>query len=242
MAMTLGYQTRFLIIGTKSKVVITNDQYTSGFNYADNLPTVGKGAGKWAGGSIGGAQIAMSESLYLDLGIVTDEREEFSSGGIPLSVPLTGAGSRINWNVGGKIIRVTITGIIPDGIYTSLSSTDNLNGMSNASVFRYKLNKFFAYSSIAGDDETNQSYMPNVVQYRRTYLYEMYTGSDHPTGDSYIASWTVTSYSFSFINGSRNAQYTITMDLSNNTEGILLGSILDKPISGIRPRAYGETK
>jgi len=180
--------------------------------------------------STGGAT-APREEQYLDLGIVLDEREELTMGGIPISLPGTGVDNRLFWAVGGKVLRVTVSGIIPDGYYVSSNATDNTiySGKSCSSVFKYKMCRILAYQNFATGGEGFIGNIANMhaVRYRRSMVYEKTPGSDAEE----IAQWIITSYSFNYIQGTRNLQYTISLDLSNNS-GLP---------SNMRPRSFGET-
>lgn len=205
MGINIGANTKKLYLG--SEIVITNDQYDNGFSQS----------GTWSGGQIiyNGSTIDLTEDYYLDLGIVTEEREELTNGGIAISAPTRGVDDRIFWGIGGKILRLTISGIIPDGLYIDING-GALNGKSNASVFKYKLNKYISYLAF---NLTSQKF-PNVVQYRRTYLIER--NDITSTTTTHLARYMLTGYNTSFINGTRNLAYTITLDLSNNI-GLALG-------------------
>jgi len=209
MAMKFGVSTTIMGIGRD--FVFRNDNIFNGFNNTTGL---------WITGT------APLESEYLDIGFVTDEREELSIGGVAYSFPGEGTNSRIFLAIGGKILRVTITGIIPDGLYGSAESS--YNGKSNSSVFKYKLNKYFAYQKIV-ESISDINLLPHLVQYRRKYIYET---EDVDTDNSEMGYWILTSYSTAFINGTRNISYTITLDQSNN-----FGRDLN---SGINVRSFGD--
>lgn len=200
MAMNLGMKTTKLWFVPNGDFSPNNNLYENGFNHL----------GVWVGGDP-----APTENQFLDLGIIVDEREELTMGGIAFSTPGTGTNARIFWAVGGKVLRVTISGIIPDGFYHSTDSA--YNNKSNASVFKYKLNKNMAYQDI-----TDAFINLHSVRYRRKMLIE---NTDE------VAKWIMTSYSISHIQGTRNLQYTITLDQANNPLSIK---------SGINTRAFGE--
>lgn len=222
MAMNLGMKTTKLYLLSESRDFCpTNDQYSNGFG-----PT-----GTW----VDAADPPM-ESDYLDLGIVIDEREEMASGGgIPISLPFTGADDRLYWAIGGKIMRVTISGIIPDGIYVCSSGDPTelsiYNGKSNSSVFRYKLTKFLAYQNLA-NNFANAARL-HVVRYRRKYMLE---NNDHVTlinlRNWSIPCWVITGWSLGFEPGTRNLRYSFTLDMSNN-----IGANMDSYLS---PRSFGD--
>lgn len=182
----------------------SNDQYSNGFNHL----------GQWVMSN------NPREEQYLDLGIITDEREDLSLGGIPYSTPGTGTQSRIYWAVGGKILRLTLTGIIPDGYYVSSNSLDDAiyHNRSNSSIFRYKLNRIISYQTVL-DSLTNI----HNVRYRRRGILE---------NNGSVSKWVLTSYSFSYIAGTRNIQYTISLDQANNVNAGLR--------DGIFPRNFGD--
>lgn len=211
MAMNLGMKTpKLWFANGNSDFNPTNTKYQDGFD----------STGVWVGGGT-----APTEEQYLDLGIVIDEREELTLGGIPISLPGTGVQSRVFWAVGGKVLRVTISGIIPDGVYIPTSTSDSdIYGSgvstykSNSSIFRYKLNKLLAYQDLLSGVITIHN-----VRYRRMGLLE---------NTNSVPKWVVTNYSYAFISGTRNIQYTMSLDMSNN--------VIDGISSGIRPRAFGE--
>lgn len=213
--MDLGYRTKMMIIGSCNQIRMAEADY-------DELATAGKiTKGYWD--SSGGSVTLLPEDKVIDLGIVTNETEDLSAGGIAISVPTKPATSRYNWSVGGRVLRVTITGIIPDGIYyvaTGDSATNKAKyeGKSNASVFRLKVNEALAYSSLWGG--SNNSRTPNTIQYRRAYLSEKdKTGYSGTTSTSELGSYVITNYNLSLIEGTRHLQYTMTLDFSNDVFG-----------------------
>jgi hypothetical protein len=232
MAMTLGYETTKLFLGNDIK--ITNDQYENGFALD----------GTWVKGTISGGKEGnlLNECDYIDLGIVTNESEQVTIGGIRVPIPFTT--NAVTWNIGQRLIRITITGIIPDGIYVGTGSDyankpykTAVNGKSNASVFRYKMNRWITLNSFSSGN-----WVPNIVQYRRKYLTEIDDISkwnERPadsTSHTKLAKWTVSGYSTSFINGTRNLSYTLNLDYSNNNIG-LTDSYVKR---GINPRSMGD--
>jgi hypothetical protein len=209
MAMKLGVQTTILLIGSND---VTIADYRSGFS-----PTTGD----WIGGGT-----KPTEDQYIDIGFVTDEREELTLGGLAYSTPGTGVQDRIFWAVGGKVLRVTISGIIPDGMYKGTYDDTITEGMSNSSVFRYKVNKFISYQ-----DLTDNVIYIHMIGYERKYLKE--TGITTSTSlANIICRWVMTGYSLSFIGGSRNLSYSITLDQA--------GNINNQLYSGIKPRQFGD--
>lgn len=212
-----GSKTTKLFLKSTATYQLTNHQYYDGF----------ESNGTWTGGNVRTSILttrAPLESDFIDIGIITDEREEVAIGGLPLSLPFTSASARVYWAIGGKTIRVSLSGIIPDGVYVSdLSDGTNYNGKSNVSVFRFKMNQFFAYQAAFGGDV-----VPHQIQYRRKYLTERYngdysvlasTGTTHLEGVSDIPQWIMTSYSFGFVDGSRNMRYSLTLEMANNMIG-----------------------
>lgn len=230
MAMNLGYNTPKLFLG--QNIVITNSQWDSGFDTAGN----------WVGGSISGGYSAsptvLTEMDFIDLGIVTDEREELTMGGIPLSIPGTSVSTRLFWAVGGKVLRVTISGIIPDGVYVNCDSGGTyagfFSGKSNSSVFRFKLNKRLGYQTVLSDS----SFIPNAVQYRRRMLKEMQSNA---SGGTQLAKWILTGYALGFVEGTRNLRYTLTLDLANNVTLSKLDPLSDDS-TGILTRTFGDVR
>jgi hypothetical protein len=237
MGMNLGYKTTQLFLG--DGIRINNNQFSNGF-HAD---------GTWWGGSISGGKegTLLTEADYIDLGIVTDEQEQVSVGGI--SVPIFFTSNVFNWNIGPRLIRLTITGIIPDGAYIGIgadypigSSSPSkpyysaVNGKSNVSVFRFKLERWITLNTFALNNLT-----PSIVQYRRKYLYEITDTASmwnpvvpSPGAHSSLSKWTISGYSTSFINGTRNLAYTLNLDFSNNIGG--------HTVEGINPRSFGDFK
>jgi len=249
MALNLGYKTKQLIIGGTSNMRLTNDTYDNLIN-SSGIPigTVYRGAG--ATGS------TIQEMEFIDLGIITDENEDLTAGGIAVSVPTAGAQNRYDWSIGGRVLRVTISGIIPDGIYVADPSDPYygiLNGKSNASVFRYKINKIFAYTSLFGEDNT---FKPCTVQYRRYYIDEKGRRNSSSLADAWtsdytseIGSYVVTNYHMALIKGTRHVQYTMTLDFANDSAGLLKSGGLDVSVTnpdtntyieGIYPREEGD--
>ena len=210
MAMNLGMKTPKLYFKISEYSGLTNNIYENGI----------KADGTW---DTAVSSTVATEEQYLDLGIVLNEREEVTIGGIAFSLTGTGVNDRVFWAVGGKILRVSISGIIPDGIYVATDGSTRFNGKSNASVFRYKLSKLIAYS-----DLTDGPLNIHLVRYRRKMLIE-------DNINDIIPIWVMTSYSCDYINGTRNLQYTITLDLANNIK--ILGSGLK---DGIIPRNFGD--
>ena len=242
MSMNLGYRTTKIFLNpSKSAIGITNDQYDD--NWA---------SGQWGGGQIIGTDNsakALEETDFIDIGAVTSEREELSASTMSLSLATKGADARANWSVGGRILRVTISGIIADGTYISETDGDNftgdskLNNKSNASVFRYKLNKYFSYQNIAGQG-SSQGILPGTILYRRKYIYEIFNedgeGEDTLiTGWTNLARWVVSGYSIAFINGTRNIRYTFTLELANNVLPPF-NAYLSSDTQGIRPKEFGD--
>ena len=236
MAMNLGYDTKMLVIGRTTELMVGNDEYDTLIG-SDGLPANSKVHPNNA------AARAIYEKEYIDLGIITSENEDLTAGGIAISVPTGGAASRINWSIGGRVLRVTISGIIPDGTYVANSGnpldTDasKLNGMSNVSVFRYKINKWFGYTSLLTPITEDRTISPNTVQYRRYYMKEKDKSSwSGLTDDSELASYVVTNYSFSLIEGTRHGQYSMTLDFSND-----LGTpTVEDSDDGISPTIEGD--
>jgi hypothetical protein len=236
MAMNLGYQTTKLFIG--NNIRITNDQYDNGFD----------AQGLWQGNPIQGGRsgINLTEADYIDLGIVTNESEQVSIGGITVPIPFTS--NKYTWNIGQRLIRLTITGIIPDGLYTGIGLgkyNSPVYGKSNASVFRYKLNKFITLNTFISAGE-GINWVPGIVQYRRKYLIEIDDDASNwePEVSSVVphtklAKWTVSGYTTSFINGTRNLSYTLNLDYSNNNVGLKMDSYVSR---GIMPRELGDFK
>lgn len=247
MAMNLGTRTTKLFVDTTNRELrISNDQWED----------------PWTDGDWGGLKVYAESQIYrelteedfIDIGYVTDEREEVAAGGFAITWIGKGADTRQNISISGKILRVTLSGIIPDGIYRSVDVPDqfyanklpdgttrsfSLNGLSNASVFRYKMNKYFAYTNFFGTSGKNY---PNSVQYRRRLIKEAYDwfGSDPKTNDSDIARYVVTGYSIGFIAGTRNITYTITLDMAGNAGLLAVGhSPLSDLTKGIRPNTFG---
>jgi len=243
MAMNLGYKTTKIFINPSTSAVgITNDQYDDNWT-----------GGQWGGGNvidITGAAASLRERDFIDIGAVTDEREETVTGGMSLSLATKGADARSNWSVGGRILRVTLSGIVADGIYVSVDGTGftgdiNLNDKSNVSVFRYKLNKYSAYQNLAGQGKS-AALLPGTILYRRKYIYEIFNetspGSDTETlitGWTNVARWNMTGYSISFINGTRNIRYSISLELANNVF-TTSSAYLSSDTIGIRPRSFGD--
>jgi hypothetical protein len=252
MAMNFGVKTTKLYFG--HNIAITNDDYDHGFSVN----------GAWddryiydSSYSSNGGMRVLCENDYIDIGFVTDEREEIAVGGIPLSFPGTSAGARLFWAVGGKILRVTISGIIPDGNYVATgswppgSSSANMaeylalfNNKSNISVFRYKMNKRIAYANFGSNNE-NSSLAPHIVQYRRVFITEITPPTPTQPQNTQIAKWVMTGYSINFMEGTRVLRYTITLDLSNNLTGFLtaMGELIagmDPLTSGIGMRRFGD--
>lgn len=170
------------------------------------------------------------EKDYIDIGIVTDEREELALGGISWSSPGSSASQRLYWAISGKVLRLTISGIIPDGDYVSVDGGDMYNGRSNTSVFRTKMNKLYGYVAVIGKD-AYKMLSPATLHYRRKGIYEYYRNGDD------IPSWVLTNYSISYITGSRNMQYTLSLDFSNND--FLITKASDDNV-GIHPRTFGD--
>ena len=213
-----------------SGIKITNYQYDSGFI----------NTGTWSGGSINGGSystgVTLTEEDYIDIGVVDDEREEITLGGISYSLPGSGVNNRIFWGIGGKILRITITGLIYDGSYVAISSLSKFNGMSNVSVFKYKMIKLLGYQTIIGAVSAS-TFFPNVVQYRRRGIYEKYLPSapTYSATETHLAKWMIVGYSGGYVSGTRNYRWTLTLDLSNNnTNG------LDNDTTGIYPKPFGE--
>jgi len=178
---------------------VTVNQVDDGFN----------SIGAWVGGSMyhvdsngNYTNNTVSETDYIDIGYVTDERDEVSIGGIGISLPGTGADNRIFWAVGGKTVRVTISGIIPDGLYYDISG-GSLMGLSNSSVFKYKMNKYIAYQATS-----LSNLFPHIVHYRRRYVNESVDGG--------TIRYVIVNYSSSFIEGSRHLKYSISLDMAGN--------------------------
>jgi hypothetical protein len=233
MGINIGYKTRKLYFGHSLRV--SNDADEMGFD----------AQGRW---NIGYTVEVPSSRLireddYLDLGILTDEREELALGSIAIPVPGAGAQHRISWSVAGRVLRLTLSGIIPDGLYVSQYSNGNiidssLHGRSNASVFRYKVNKYLAYTNVLdsgnnvpikiGPFSLDVAGLPAVVQFRRTYLQEN-TGNNKTNLSRFI----ITSYSVDFIQGTRNLRYTLTLEMGNNTGLNLQDGIKAKNIGEI---------
>jgi len=255
MAMNLGYKTKQLIMDGTRNIRMSNSTYDNLIGN-DGIPV-----GIVSRSKNDPAPSVIKEREYLDLGIITDEGVDLSAGGIAMSVPAVGAPSRYNWNVGGRVLRVTLTGIIPDGIYVvkpadgpGVEPSDRLywvlNGKSNASVFLYKLNKYFAYTSLFTKDAKAK---PNTCQYRRYYIDEKSLRSQADLSeiwdDSYsseIGSYVVTNYHTAFIKGTRHLQYTLTLDFANDA-GNLDYDVTDpdsvdssEPLEGIYPRIEGD--
>ena len=151
MAMNLGFRTRKIFLSSPTdtrQVILTPDAYDLGFGTDGvwNSATYDSQVA-YQGGSTG---IAMNEGRYIDLGIVTGESEEYSAGNIPITYPGQSADNRKTLNIGMRLLRITISGIIPDGEYVATgtvgdSEYTNVSGKSNASVFRYKVSKYLAY-------------------------------------------------------------------------------------------------
>lgn len=236
MAMNLGYKTTKLLLGYDLR--ITNAAYDAGF----------KTDGTWDTGykiaTARGSSVNPNENDYIDLGIVTDENEQTSIGSVRIPIPFTA--NAYNWAIGGRVIRVTISGIIPDGVYVSMGTDvtnnpyTNLNGLSNVSVFRFKMARFITYSTFSLNN-----IQPTIVQYRRKYLYEVdddtdnwFWGSSTYTPGTYtnFAKWTVTGFSGNFIQGTRNYAYTINLDLANNSPDLINAPTM----SGVNPRPFGD--
>jgi len=256
-----GLKTRKMYINSNS-IVIKDAQFFDGWeddgSWDGTSISGGNGSKQYLLGILGSRDTTkLFEDDYIDLGIVTDEKEDLSIGAITLSIPGTGAGDRINWAIGGKVLRLTITGIIPDGVYIPIrcatadkwTMEDTIGGggsdkddplfysdvygdpatpstlMSNTSVFRFKMNRLLAQR---GFNLTNNA-SPARVKYRRKYINETLAPG---TVNDNIGNYTVTGYGISFIQGTRNLRYTITLDLSNNQDSNLR--------KGIRPRAFGD--
>lgn len=194
---------------------ITNLQYSNGFNITGSLNI--------------GVIPSLYEDDYIDIGIITDEREELALGGYGWSAPGSSASQRVYWSISGKVLRVTISGIIPDGIYTSIGvespNADTYNGMSNSSVFRTKMNKIIGYLSVY--EKTAKVLTPASVYYRRKGIYE-YT--------SQIPQWVLTNFSSSYIEGTRNMRYSLSLEFSNNDTLISTAA----SSTGIRAREFGD--
>ena len=237
MAMKLGYNTKKLFIGPDLKV--TNVQEKTGFNPITgqvNIPVWYDSSGG-TGPSVNphiatkSGWVPLSEDHYIDLGIITDEREELTMGGLAVSAPGTSVSQRVFWAIGGKVLRVSISGTILDGVYTGIGGS-SLNGKSNSSVFKYKMNKLIAYQRIQGFSTANL--LLHVVQYRRKYMTE--SADDHGSDATNLAKWIITGYSCGFIQGTRNLSYTISLDMANNID--LVGN--DPLNDGIGSREFGD--
>lgn len=233
MAMRLGYKTKMLIVGDVKDVRLSNNTY-------DNLVDIstGKAIGQVAHSQFGSMH-QIKEDEYIDLGIITSETEDLTAGGVAVSVPLTN--KRINWAVGGRVLRINISGVIPDGVYVADTSNSDdkyatfLNGKSNSAVFRYKINKFFAYTSILTNGSKNN---PNTVQYRRYGVNEKDApGTWSSRYTSEIGSWVVTNYNTSYIEGTRHLKYTLTLDFANDVATSLN---FDSLTEGMKPRDEGD--
>lgn len=240
MAMNLGYKTKIMVVGTTDDIRMSNYIYDNLFN-KDGTPNK-----KYYDSD--GKENNLSEEQYIDLGIVTGESEDTSIGSLATSIPTAGAGSRVVWAVGGRVLRIVLNGIIPDGSY--VSTDPKFNGKSNSSVFRYKLNKFFAYKNIAKKDETTgkREWRPATVQYRRYGIdeKEFYVDAGNNNyikqydyhNKSEIASWVCTSYSASYIEGTKSMRYTIALDFANDIPAS--GYDVGDDINGIRPKDVGD--
>lgn len=191
---------------------ITNEQYSEGFYENGALNT--------------SVLTSILESEYIDIGIVTDEREELSLGGVSWSAPGSSASQRIFWAISGKVLRVTISGFIPDGTYVVTEGTTYAN-KSNSSVFRTKLNKLIGYLSVYEAGSLTKLLHPCSIYYRRKGIYEYTTG---------IPEWILTNYSISYIEGTRNMRYTLSLDFSNNDQLIANAA----GATGITAREFGD--
>jgi len=234
MAMNLGINTKKLYIGFTTIVTTNFEQNAFLTDGKMHRPT-------WdSNKSITSENIGSSiEDTYIDLGIVTDEREELSVGSIAIPLPGMGGQHRLSWPIGGKVLRISLSGIIPDGEYVSMY-TDNsiispiMHGKSNSSVFKYKMNRLITYQNIVDNlPESSSSLfrntMPNIVQYRRTYIQE---NTLNTTSMTHLSKYLIASYSMDFISGTRNIRYSLTLEMTNNTNLKLR--------DGIRPRDLGD--
>ena len=191
----------------------------TGSTFADNLTVAQYDNGFLSDGTWDSGTYATipSEDDYIDIGFVNDEREELSIGGLPFALPGTGADQTYNWAIMGKIMRVTISGTIPDGLYVPTSTavsnsssttwaSSNVYGSdittykSNSSVFKYKMSKLIAYQAVVFG--LTESLLIHNVYYRRRYLIDQSsTSTNRPTN------WVLSSYSAGFIEGTRVLKY-----------------------------------
>jgi len=237
MAMNLGYKTKQLILGETDNIRLSNETYD------DLIATNGEPQGTVYNSSSDAGHTIL-ENEYIDMGIITNESEDLSAGGIALSIPTGGAGSRMNWAVGGRVLRINLSGIIPDGTYVVKSGDPDhavLSGKSNSAVFRYKVNRFFAYASLFS--ASDRKLRPNTVQYRRYYINEkVYTaGPWSKAKSSEVGSWVCTNYNISLVEGTRHLQYTLTLDFANDFGDLNPGEVDGSSFKeGIQPRPPGE--
>lgn len=241
MAMNLGYKTKIMVVGTTNGIRMSNYIYDNLFK-KDGTPD-----NSYYYNSDGEIH-NLGEEQYIDLGIVTGESEDTSIGSLATSIPTADAGSRVVWAVGGRVLRIVLNGIIPDGSY--VSTDPNFNGKSNSSVFRYKMNKVFAYSNLGkkNKDTDKREFRPATVQYRRYGINEKEFYEKDGNGNyikqydyhnkSEIGSWVCTSYSVSYIEGTKNMRYTIALDFANDIPAS--GYDIDNDINGIHPKDVGD--
>lgn len=199
------------------------------------------------------------EEDYIDIGYVTDEREELALGGLGFTLPGSSSDQRISWSISGKVTRITITGIITDGVYKTVngytgvgdgqyfSEADNvaMDGASNVSVFKFKMNKLLSYQKFQPFDNI----FPNIIQYKRYLLHERrYVNT--PTGSinypevldnkSELAFFVIVGYSSAPISGTRHLSYNLSLEQVTVKVGDIVPSWETQLSNNIKPRGLGE--
>lgn len=215
MAMNLGIRPNILFINTSYATNAKFMKFNTNGTYSDLADT-------------------MSEAVYIDLGIVTDVRNDNTIGTINFNLPFTKNTSNFVWAVGSKISRITVSGIIPEGQYVSgvdthlsdtppavctniydldeLSLGPRLRYRSNTSVFLYKMNKH-----IAGQSISTSSSGTSALNLEPCICHFYYPGIKM-VGDTsdVMMKYTVVGFGYSYINGTKHLQYSLSLELNYN--------------------------